>query len=105
MARYRPLTRVDPGGFVGVAGRAEAVGEHRAHRGRGREDAGAVGQAVAVKREAECAFPEHDGSGGVARITASFDPGQIPVASGGAGMDLQAEETRTAGILAGTFAR
>jgi len=34
----------------------EAVRKH-AHRGRGREDAGAVRQAVAVEREAERAFP------------------------------------------------
>src|SRR5258708_23572418 len=91
------LGRADPGSFVGVAGGAEAVREHRAHRGRGCEDAGAVWQAVAVKGEAERAFPEHDGSGSVAGITASLDAGQIPGAGCGAGMELKAGEPRPAG--------
>jgi hypothetical protein len=75
-ARVHAAKGVDPGRFACVAGRAEAVGEHRAYAGRGREDAGAVRQTVAVKREAEHAFPEHDRSGGVAGITASLDSGR-----------------------------
>jgi hypothetical protein len=71
-ARVDAAKWVDPGRFVCVAGRAEAVGEHRAYAGRGRADAGAVRQAVAVMREAERAFPRHDRSGGVAGITASL---------------------------------
>jgi hypothetical protein len=67
----------------------------------GGEDAGAAGQAVAVKREAERAFPEHYGSGSVAGITASLHPGQIRGADCGAGMDLKAEETRTAAFSPG----
>src|SRR6266487_4506869 len=87
-----------------VPGRPEPVGQCGAHRGRGCEDAGAVGQAVAVQREAQCAFAEHYRCGLVPRVAAGRGVGDVPRAGRRARVDLHPEPARPARLFAGTLA-
>ncbi len=80
--------------------RPEPVGQSGTHRGRWCEDAGAIGQAVAVQGKAERAFAEHDRRGGVTRVSPGFDLAGIPHACRGVGMNLHPEEAGTASPLA-----
>src|SRR5580692_2301652 len=86
-----------------LPGEAQPLDEPVAHRGRGRQHAGAWRQLFAVECEAQRALPEHDLRGLVSRIALGCDAAEVARATRRPRMDLDAEEAVLALALAGTL--
>ena len=83
---------------------AQAIGEHVAHRGRRREDAAALREAVAVERQAQRALAQQHGRGGVAGIALLRDARDVAPARARARVDRDLVEALALRLLARALA-